>query len=219
MRFENQIDLSVPRDTVFAFVADQRNIPLWNDYVVDVRQESGDGPAVGARYFQTRKTDSQHTEITSMDAGNSLTVETVEGAPVARRHIGFRPTGRGTRLFDSWDLETGYPGVIAFFAVRRIRRAVASNLEKLKHLLEDGEVQRQEGRLVTVNRRADAERSGTGSPKNGSSRNAVWTFLPTGARAAFVCHADIGVSCSGNQDPPPASVTTGPRRSRPIVLK
>jgi hypothetical protein len=174
MKFENQIDLLVARDAVFAFVADQRNIPLWNYYVVDVVQESGNGPAVGARYLQTRKTDSQHTAITRMEAGNSLTVETVEGAPVVRRHIEFRQTRRrGTRLFDSWDLETGYPGVLELFAVRRIRRAVASNLQKLKHLLEDGEVQLQDGRVVSFNRRADAERLGTSSPKNGSSRKPV----------------------------------------------
>ncbi len=71
MRFENEIDLSVARDAVFAFVADQRNIPLWNYYVLDVRQERGDGPAVGARYFQRRKTDSHHTAITDMAPGES----------------------------------------------------------------------------------------------------------------------------------------------------
>ena len=36
MKFANEIDLSVAMDAVFAFVADQRNIPLWNYYVVDV---------------------------------------------------------------------------------------------------------------------------------------------------------------------------------------
>ena len=150
MNFANEIDLSVARDAVFAFVADQRNIPLWNYYVVDVRQESGDGPAVGARYFQRRKTDSHHTAITQMETRNSLTVETVDGAPVFRRHIEFRQTRRGTRLIDSWDLATGYPAALELFAVRRIRRAVASNLEKLKHLLETGAVELQDGRRVSV---------------------------------------------------------------------
>ena len=158
MKFANEIDLSVARDVVFAFVADQRHIPKWNYYVVDVRQERGDGPAVGARYHQTRKTDSQITEITQMAPAESLTVETVEGAPVVRRHIAFRSTRRGTRLIDSWDLTTGYPAALELFAVRRIRRAVASNLEKLKQLLEDGAVELQDGRRVSVDRRADAER-------------------------------------------------------------
>lgn len=152
MKFENEIDLSVATDAVFAFVADQRNIPLWNYYVVDVRQESGDGPALGARYFQRRKSDSHHTAITRMETGKSLTVETVDGAPVFWRHIEFRQTRRGTRLIDSWDLATGYPAALELFAVRRIRRAVASNLEKLKQLLENGAVELQDGRRVSVGR-------------------------------------------------------------------
>jgi len=152
MKFANEIDLSVARDAVFAFVADQRNIPLWNYYVVDVRQESGNGPAVGARYLQTRKTDSQHTAITWMESGESLTVETVQGEPVARRHMEFRQTRAGTRLLDSWVLDTSYPGVMERLAVRRIRRAVASNLEKLKQLLETGAVELQDGRVVSVAR-------------------------------------------------------------------
>ena len=168
MRFANEIDLSVARDDVFAFVADQRNIPLWNYYVTGVVQERGNGPAVGARYYQTRQTDSQHMAITLLSPGESLTVETVDGTPVVRRHIAFRQTRRGTRLIDSWDLATGYPGVLELFAVRRIRRAVAANLEKLKQLLEEGAVQLQDGRSVSVDRRADAQRSGTRSPEDGS---------------------------------------------------
>lgn len=166
MKFANEIDLSVARDDVFAFVADQRHIPLWNYYVVDVRQERGNGPAVGARYHQTRKTDSQITEITQMAPGESLTVETVAGTPVVRRHIAFRQTRRGTRMIDSWNLATGYPAALELFAVRRIRRAVAANLEKLKHLLETGAVELQDGRRISVDRHADAQRSGARSPED-----------------------------------------------------
>ena len=152
MKFENQIDVMAEKDAVFAFVADQRNVPKWNYYVMNVRQERGDGPAVGARYAQTRKTDRQTTAITEMESGTSLTVETVEGAPVVRRHIEVRPAPGGTRLVDRWELETGYPRALELFAVRRIRKAVASNLEKLKRLLEDGVVQLQDGRVVSVDR-------------------------------------------------------------------
>lgn len=150
MKFENQIDLSAAKDAVFAFVADQRNNPKWNYYVVEVIQEKGDGPAVGARYFQRRKTDSQHTEITWMESGKSLTVETVEGEPTFRRHFEFRKTQGGTRLVDSWDLTTEYPTMLELFAALRIKRAVASNLEKLRQLLEVGEVQLQDGRLFSI---------------------------------------------------------------------
>lgn len=135
MRFENQIDINMAMDAVFAFVADQRNNPKWNYYVMDVAQERGDGPAVGARYLQTRKSDSQRTAITQLEAGHSLTIESVESAPAFRRHIDFQRIQAGTRLVDSWELMTGYPKLLEVFAVRRIRRAVASNLSILKTLL------------------------------------------------------------------------------------
>lgn len=150
MTFENQLNILVAADAVFAFVADQRNIPKWNYYVVDVVQESGNGPAVGARYFQTRKTDSQHTAITQMEAGKSLTVESVAGTPVVRRHMEFRQMHGGTRLVDRWELRTGHPKVLELVAVQRVKRAVASNLHKLKHLLEQGEVQLQNGRIISI---------------------------------------------------------------------
>lgn len=150
MKFKNGIAISAPTDAVFAFVADQCNIPKWNDYVIDVKQESGNAPEVGARYVLRRKTDSHHTAITQMDFGKSLTVQSVEGTPIFRRHIVFRQTEGGTRLVDIWDLKTGYPSALEFLAFGRIRRAVASNLEKLKQLLEDGTVQLQDGSLVSV---------------------------------------------------------------------
>lgn len=53
MRFQNEIDGLVGKAAVFAFMAGQRNIPKWNYYVVDVRHERGNGPAVGSRYLQT----------------------------------------------------------------------------------------------------------------------------------------------------------------------
>ncbi|WP_397542847.1 hypothetical protein [Roseovarius salis] len=117
-------------------------------------QQHGDGPAAGARYFQTRQTDSQHTAITPFDHAASLTVETVEGTPVARRHMEFRQSRGGTSIIDRWDLATGHPRAMELLAVRKIRRAVASNLGKLKLLLETGAVQLQDGRRVSVGRLA-----------------------------------------------------------------
>jgi carbon monoxide dehydrogenase subunit G len=148
MKFQNQIEIHKPIDEVFAFVAEMRNNPRWNYYVTEVVQEQGSGPAVGAQYFQTRKSDSQHYVMTQFDQGRSLTVETQAGStPVFTRQMQFEPTASGTRITDQWTLQTAYPGFMEKLATGKIRGAVAENLGKLKELLERGQTQLQDGRL------------------------------------------------------------------------
>lgn len=59
MKFQNVIEIQRATNDVFEFVADMRNMPKWNYFVMGVTQENGDGPKLGARYHQTRKTDRQ----------------------------------------------------------------------------------------------------------------------------------------------------------------
>lgn len=149
MKFENAIEINAPIDEVFEFVADMRNTPRWNYYVTRVVQEYGDGPALGARYHQTRKSDEQRYEISQYEQGNSLTVETLPGSsPEFKRHMRFEPVTGGTRVIDQWSLHTGYPGLLENLAGGRIRNAVAENLVKLKELLEVGRTQLQDGRMM-----------------------------------------------------------------------
>jgi hypothetical protein len=60
------------------------------------------------------------------------------------------PIESGTRLIDTWDLMTGFPGLLEIFAVRRVRKAVNANLNILKLLLETGAARLQDGRLSTL---------------------------------------------------------------------
>lgn len=146
MKFKNVIEIQVPVSEVFKFVADLRNAPKWNYYVVRVIQENGNGPATGARYFQTRKTDQQRYEITHYEEENSLTIQTLPGSsPVFERQMRFETVADGTRLIDEWTLRTGYPGMFESLAVSRVSGAVEENLGKLKELLENGQTQLQDG--------------------------------------------------------------------------
>ena len=148
MKFKNVIEIQAPVSDVFEFVADLRNTPKWNYYVVRVIQENGDGPTTGARYHQTRRTDQQRYEITQYEEKKSLTVKTLPGSsPVFERQMRFETVADGTRLIDEWTLRTGYPGMFERLAVSRISGAVDENLGKLKELLENGQTRLQSGRV------------------------------------------------------------------------
>jgi uncharacterized membrane protein len=149
MKVQNVIEIEAPVTEVFEFVADMRNTPKWNYFVTRVIQENGNGPAPGARYHQTRQTDSQRYEITHYEQGQSLTVQTLPGSSLEfNRHLRFEPIAGGTRLIDQMSLRTRYPSVLERLAVGSVRKAVGENLGKLKELLENGQTQLQDGRVI-----------------------------------------------------------------------
>lgn len=148
MKFENQIDIHKPINEVFAFVAEMRNVPRWNYFVVEVVQESGSEPELGATYHQTRRSDSQRFSITHFEANHSLTVETLPGSrPKFTRHMRLEAIAGGTRLHDQWTIQTPLPGFVEKLVLGKMGAAVAENLGKLKELLEQGQTQLQDGRI------------------------------------------------------------------------
>ena len=149
MKFQNEIEIQRSINDVFEFVADMRNMPKWNYFVTKVTQENGDGPERGARYYQTRKTDSQRYNIIHFEPEQSLVIKTdPSSSPAFERHLRFESTANGTRLIDEMTLRTGYPVILERLVAGRTRRAVAENLGKLKELLEDGQTQLQDGRVT-----------------------------------------------------------------------
>lgn len=151
MNFQNTIEINAPVAEVFAFVADMRNTPKWNYFVTSVIQENGDGPVLGARYHQTRQTDDQRYEIAHYEPGQSLTIHSLPGSsPAFKRHFRFESSPDGARLVDQMTLRTGYPGMLERFAAGGVRKAVAANLGKLKELLETGQTQLQDGRVIKM---------------------------------------------------------------------
>ncbi|MBV7332289.1 SRPBCC family protein [Chloroflexi bacterium TSY] len=151
MKFQNVIEIQAPITAVFEFVADMRNIPKWNYFVMRVVQESGNGPKLGARYHQTRKTDNQRYEITHYEPVQSLTIQSLPGSSLGfKRHLRFESVVDGTRLIDQMSLRTRYPSILERLAVGGIRKAVAANLGKLKELLENGQTQLQDGQVINL---------------------------------------------------------------------
>lgn len=145
--FTNEVVISQPVEQVFSFVAQLENLPLWNYFVTEVRQKSGEGTHPGAVFLLQRKTDAQELQVLACQPDRVLEIATRGAGPYFHRRLTFAPTSQGTRVRDDWELGDGWiplPSIGRFF----VKRAVASNLEKLKELLERGRTQLQDGRTV-----------------------------------------------------------------------
>jgi uncharacterized membrane protein len=150
VEFENRIVVERPISEVFAFLADFENIPKWNYYVLSVKKVSAGTVGLGTTYHQIRKTDEQKFQITELEPPHHLAVKTLPGShPQLEMRFILQAEGTKTRIRDQWKLETGKPGILERLAVGNVKSAVAENLDKLKQLLETGQVVLQDGRTTT----------------------------------------------------------------------
>jgi ligand-binding SRPBCC domain-containing protein len=111
-----------------------------------------DGPiGVGTRYHQVRKTDEQDYQITAYDPDHRLVIKTLaDSKPRFERWFEFEQEENGTKIVDTWTLDLGGNPLIEMIGTRKVKFAVAENLWKLKDLLEKGETQLQDGRVIEI---------------------------------------------------------------------
>jgi uncharacterized membrane protein len=149
IRFENTVTINRSVEAVYEFVANFQNIPKWNYYVTDVRKLSEGPIAVGTIYHQKRKVDEQRYQVTVFEPGKRVVVQTLPGeSPAFTRDMRFETIKGETRIIDRWQLDLGQPALLQKLAQGKVKDAVRQNLGKLKHLLETGRVQLQDGRIV-----------------------------------------------------------------------
>jgi uncharacterized membrane protein len=148
IQFENTIEINKPIAEIFDFIANFENIPRWNYFIVKVSQIDGGKPAIGTVYQQVRKNDEQNFQIIDLQPKRAITVRTTPSSkPYFERTFTFEETPAGTRIIDTWELETGLNKLVERLGKGKIKAAVADNLGKLKQLLERGETQLQDGRM------------------------------------------------------------------------
>jgi uncharacterized membrane protein len=151
VEFENRIAVERPIAEVFAFLANFENIPKWNYYVLKVSKMSEGAVAVGTTYHQIRKTDEQMLQVTELEPVHRVAVKTLPGSsPQLEMRFTLQAQGSNTQIQDMWRLDTGRPALIEKLAAGNIKSAVSDNLEKLKQLLENGQVTLQDGRIETL---------------------------------------------------------------------
>lgn len=140
MRFTNTITIRRPREVVFGYLADLENLPRWN-YAIQETHKLTPGPVeVGTRYHQVRTvpaTREESLEVVELVAGHRLAVVgTLNQLPTHLAYV-LEPAGDATVVTNDVELTTsGALTVVAPLAARRIKAAVAANLEVLRQILE-----------------------------------------------------------------------------------
>ncbi len=137
-----------PAHEVFAFLADFTHMPLWNYYVRSVTQVTADPPGVGTVFDQVRKTDRQQYAIIEFMPDQQVAVRTLPPARPLTLRSRVAPDEQGAQVTETWELETGLPGLVERLAQARMRAAVAKNLAVLTTLLDTGKAQLPDGRSV-----------------------------------------------------------------------
>ena len=140
MRFTNTITIHRPREVVFAYLADLENLPSWN-YAIQQTRKITPGPVeVGSRYHQVRTVPAHREEtleVVELEPGRRLTVRgTLNTLPAQIGYV-LDAEGDTTVLTNTVELSTsGALSLVAPVATRRIRSAVAANLDVLRQVLE-----------------------------------------------------------------------------------
>jgi len=140
VRFQNHVQIDRPIEEVFGFVADFRNVPKWNSSVRTVEQETEGPVGLNTLYRQVRRHDEQRFKITEYNPPRGVSVETtLDSEPAFRMRLRFAQRGdQRTLVSDTWELDSVSDRLRARLFSRRMRRAAAENLYKLKELLETG---------------------------------------------------------------------------------
>jgi uncharacterized membrane protein len=152
LEFNNKVEIRRPIAEVFQFLSNFENMPKWNYFVVNVKKIS-DGPVgINTAFRQTRKTDNQEYRIIEYEPKHRVAVQTLPPYAKLTMRFTLEPSdnGKGTIVIDEWKFDTGKPAFFERIAGRKVKFAVAENLEKLKQLLETGKTILQDGREERV---------------------------------------------------------------------
>jgi uncharacterized membrane protein len=152
VRFQNHVQIDRPIEEVFGFVADFRNVPKWNCFVRTVEQETKGPVGLNTQYRQVRGHDEQRFKITEYNPPRGVSIETTpDSIPAFRMRSRFLQRGdQRTLVSDTWELDSVSHRLRARLFSRRMKRAAAENLCKLKELLETGGTTLQDGRTVSL---------------------------------------------------------------------
>lgn len=142
MKFTNTITVNRSREDVFAFLADLENLPRWNYAIQQTRKVTAGPVTVGTRYHQVRTVPTRQEEtleVAELDRPRWLTVRgTLSMLPA---QLDYELESRDGTTVVTNTVELTVPGplvLVSMVATRRIKAAVAQNLQVMKRVLEGG---------------------------------------------------------------------------------
>jgi carbon monoxide dehydrogenase subunit G len=136
---EHTVSVNRPAEEVFAYLADVRNLPQWQQGVVETRPQ-GD-PGVGSRFIEVRsflgKRMESTIEIVEYEPSRLFTIKVIEGPiPFEVRHT-LEPDGEGTRVRVVGEGEPGgFFKLAEGLVTRQVQKAAEKDFAKLKQVLE-----------------------------------------------------------------------------------
>lgn len=140
MKFTNEITIGRRPAAVFAYLADLENLPSWNYAISDTRKITTGPVAVGSRYEQTRTVPvhaEERLEVTELEPGRRLVLRGTLNSLPALLGYTLRRECDATVLTNTVELRPPHGlDLLAPIATRRIKSAVAANLDVLKRILE-----------------------------------------------------------------------------------
>lgn len=143
----NEIFIRRPLEEVFDYISNFENMPKWNYYVQSVVRTTPGNRGLGATFHQVRRSDAQDYRIVEYQAPSLVAVATLPPERPLTMRFSLSPAAGGTRLVDEWIIDAGWLTPLASLARGRIGRAVATNLDKLRELLEADVTQLPDGRI------------------------------------------------------------------------
>jgi hypothetical protein len=138
IRVGTDVHIQRPLDEVFRYVADPRNLPVWNSAVTDVRERVG---TPGSTYVLERDLPSgkaiNELEVIAPDPGREFSLRTTSGPTPLAYRIHFAALGGATVITVDAEAALGRVAELAAPLARRlVRRGIDSNLATLKRVLE-----------------------------------------------------------------------------------
>jgi uncharacterized protein YndB with AHSA1/START domain len=137
----HRIEIGVPIETVFDFVANPENDPLWCPRVIWCRRREGAGVVPGARYEALhsptlQRRHSRWIELLEVEAPRR--VVTLQRDNVGAFTIAYElePAGAGTSLTQRDEIDWKVPRAFVPVGRRIVRRHLGDQLSNLKRLLE-----------------------------------------------------------------------------------
>lgn len=174
IQFQNSQIIQCPREKVFAFLADFTHMPMWNYYIQSVTKISEGPVGLGTVFEQKRPHDLYRYKIVVYEPLQTIRVELQPPGP--NLLYGFKLSGYAaqTQVTMDWQLNLDNYSVLKYVPKGLVKNwllslvdwqiqaktkpATMENFNKLKILLETGEVTLQSGRRVVLGEKLDVRR-------------------------------------------------------------
>ncbi len=150
MLIKNDIHICRTREQVYDFLRDFRNIPEWNYYVKRVFATGFNH--TGVVYRQERLNDEQNFEVLEAVPHEKIVIRTLPGQNISFIHEFTLECDHWGQciVHDRFYLDTGHTGFFQALFKKKLKKAVRQNLNKLKILLDPGQVKLQDGTVKTL---------------------------------------------------------------------